>query len=107
MSRGPCLCGDPYCSSCGTLALAETEAAEEALLNKLAEAKLSSAEYEIMLEVGLTAVNKHREALSEVTGAISANHSIIEQDMQYEIDRLRENIAALKKLNKQSSYHGV
>lgn len=37
--KGPCLCGDPYCPSCGDPSLAEREAADDALFDKLEEIK--------------------------------------------------------------------
>lgn len=38
MAKGPCLCGDPYCPSCGDPSLAVIESAIEGMLGKTAKA---------------------------------------------------------------------
>ena len=40
MSKGPCLCGDPYCPSCGDPSLAVYEEATEQLFEALRDAPL-------------------------------------------------------------------
>ena len=65
MSKGPCLCGDPYCVYCGDPELAAVEAAEVHLLNVLAEHRLNAAEYHIVLDVGLAAVQVSRLSKEE------------------------------------------
>lgn len=40
MSKGPCLCGDPYCPSCGDPSLAVHEEAAEQLFEALKDAPI-------------------------------------------------------------------
>lgn len=63
--KGPCLCGDPYCPSCGNPGLAEKEEMEERFLETLDKYNLSKVEYEVVLTVGLAAVEAHRQARRE------------------------------------------
>lgn len=65
MSRGPCLCGDPYCPSCGDPYLAEIENAEEQMMKAFSDAKFSVEEYGLACRVAITAVNEFREALKK------------------------------------------
>lgn len=58
---GPCMCGDPYCGSCGSPGLAEHEAAEERALERFMEAHLGPGEYELAVTVGLAAVMEARK----------------------------------------------
>lgn len=60
---GPCLCGDPYCLSCGNPAAAEIEAAADDLLEKLAADGISADEYSIVRDAGIAAVKLVREKL--------------------------------------------
>jgi len=48
---GPCLCGDPYCGSCGNPALAELEALGEGLLDAMHANNASREHYEILIAV--------------------------------------------------------
>lgn len=72
---GPCLCGDPYCGSCGNPAWAEAQAAEEWTLEALAKAKLTPEEYKIVVSVGLAAVCHARRAAKETAAAIAENQA--------------------------------
>jgi hypothetical protein len=58
---GPCMCGDPYCPSCGT-ADARTEAAAEWATEELAKAGLTPDEYSLVVKIGLLAVEHTRKA---------------------------------------------
>lgn len=58
---GPCMCGDPYCASCGNSKLADLEAAEEAAMDAFQKAKLTPDEYEMVVKIGLVAVGAARE----------------------------------------------
>lgn len=66
MSIGPCLCGDPYCPSCGNPSLAAWESAMEELDKELEEKKLDEIEFRIFKSVGFAAVDAHREAMKEI-----------------------------------------
>lgn len=49
--RRPCLCGDPYCGSCGDPSLAQFEAVEEKLMETLVELKASIFHYELLVAI--------------------------------------------------------
>lgn len=59
---GPCLCGDPYCGSCGNPSLAKLEAIKDDFMEKIHNAGLDEFEYRIVLDVGLKAVEMSRKA---------------------------------------------
>ena len=61
MAKGPCLCGDPHCPSCGSPEAAEVEAAEEACLESFAEAGFYAADYPIATAAGIEAVKEHHK----------------------------------------------
>lgn len=69
---GPCLCGDPYCPSCGDPSLAKLEGAIEKLCDKLYEMQIDEYELQIFQDVGFKAIESFREvvkdAISERTG---------------------------------------
>lgn len=60
---GPCLCGDPYCPSCGDPELGRIEAAEEAMMKALSDQKFTVEEYEFATRVAIQSVEAFREAL--------------------------------------------
>lgn len=60
----PCLCGDPYCPRCGNPFAAQSEAAEQALMERLAFERLSPDEYALVGEIGLQAVKAVRAAVA-------------------------------------------
>ena len=51
MTRGPCLCGDPYCPQCGNPHLAALEDMAEQILEAVVEANLSAEQFEIVLTI--------------------------------------------------------
>lgn len=58
---GPCLCGDPYCHSCGNPSAAKLEAAYDNLIEKINEFGLNSdEEFQLFLDVGIQAVKSAR-----------------------------------------------
>ena len=65
-TSGPCLCGDVACPSCESPGAAEAEVAEEALMDRLAEEKITPNEYHIVAEVGIAAVKAHREVVEKL-----------------------------------------
>lgn len=65
MSKGPCLCGDPYCGSCGNPEQAAYEDACTELGDRLIEMKLSKEELELFEKVGRAAVERLRPMLQE------------------------------------------
>lgn len=64
MSIGPCLCGDPYCSSCGN----PGAAAREEWIEHLDEitSDFNDLEAAIFENVGLAAVQQFRKAQEEI-----------------------------------------
>lgn len=63
---GPCLCGDPYCPSCGDPGLAEKEAAHEAFAERLWNTDLAAGELDLLFEAGMAAVKAHRAVFAEM-----------------------------------------
>ena len=59
---GPCLCGDPYCPSCGDPSLALWEDAIDKLSERLEKAGLDEYEFKLFVTVGFAAIEAHREA---------------------------------------------
>lgn len=57
---GPCLCGDPYCGSCGDPSLAQFEAMIDELTEELG--KLSESECALFVKMGRAAVATAGEA---------------------------------------------
>lgn len=68
MRRGPCLCGDPYCPSCGSPGLAEAEAAEERLTELLGEIKASPMEYALIGAIAKPILEEVRKYVDQVIG---------------------------------------
>ena len=60
--RGPCMCGDPYCASCGNPGLAELEAAEERLSEECGKLALTSEEYQNVIDMLQTLIKVIRAA---------------------------------------------
>lgn len=69
---GPCLCGDTACPSCGNPYQAAVEAAEEAAFDQLGGAKLSPEEYDLVVVVGLAAVEAARRESQRVISEVHA-----------------------------------
>jgi hypothetical protein len=97
MSIGPCMCGDPYCSSCGDPSLAKMEEAIEALTERLINLKLDEDELWLFEKMGKAAVEAQRECM---TNRISTAR---EDDGQY-IEYLESQLAILKDT---LEYHGI
>ena len=51
MATGPCLCGDPYCPSCGDPSLGVLEDAEQRLYEALNELKVGPNFYDFVTEL--------------------------------------------------------
>lgn len=66
---GPCLCGDPYCPSCGSPGLAEKEVAHEAFADRLWETDLDGDELNLLFEAGMAVVKAHRAAIKAIHDA--------------------------------------
>lgn len=63
---GPCLCGDPYCPSCGSPGQAKLEAAYEAATDAMINYKLSPDEVAVFAKIGLEAALAFRTELDRV-----------------------------------------
>lgn len=70
--NGPCLCGDPYCPSCGNPHLALLEEAETWAINSMAGANLSPDEYRMVVSVGLAAVHHGRRIAKRAEGGMGS-----------------------------------
>ena len=81
MRNGPCLCGDPYCGSCGNPAAAEIEAAEEWAIEELAKAGLSAEEYRFVITLGISALAPAR---AMAIAAINAHKEIEAENKRWE-----------------------
>jgi hypothetical protein len=66
--NGPCLCGDPYCSSCGNPAAAEFADIMEDHCEMLEGFLIAKEEFQIFSEAGKAAVLKQRRESEEVEG---------------------------------------
>ena len=51
MVKGPCLCGDPYCGSCGDPSLADMEAAVDKLMEVLHKLGVPLEFYTLLIKV--------------------------------------------------------
>ena len=72
MTKGPCLCGDPACHSCGNPGAVAWEAAIENLTDELNALGLDEYELELFKTVGIAALNAHREANKDRQAQIEA-----------------------------------
>ena len=77
---GPCMCGDPYCPSCGDPQAAAVEAFIDALYEKVQD--FNEDEAAVFVAAGEAAVKAMRER--KVVPA--ANYA----DLVYEIEQMRE-----------------
>ncbi len=75
MSTGPCLCGDPFCPSCGGPEAAELEVAEQQAMEALSTAHIRAEEYEIVIKAGLVALELYRQGFK--AGAINEREQIM------------------------------
>jgi hypothetical protein len=73
--KGPCLCGDPYCPSCGSPELVKIEAAEEAAIEELSRHNLTADEYALCVRAGLSVVMECRDAVDCAIKQIAANEA--------------------------------
>lgn len=62
MSIGPCLCGDPYCPSCGNPSQAAFGDALDQLCEDLEEMGLDEHEFVLFVTTGKAAVEAYRNA---------------------------------------------
>ena len=94
---GPCLCGDPYCPSCGNPAQAEMADMVADFIEKLKEEIDPFIENEgdlkVFRDAGLSALKAHKEAEKE-----AIKHWVDEERFcsQMETDELKAEIARLK-----------
>lgn len=66
---GPCLCGDPYCGSCGNPEEAAFHDAMDVMIDKACSKINSTYEIRIFYLAGLAAVRAHRKAVDEILKA--------------------------------------
>jgi uncharacterized OB-fold protein len=89
---GPCLCGDPYCSKCGSPNAAKVEAAEVMILEAFSVHGFTLDEYQLAQEVSIAAVEAHRKLIRGILAENKAEHAMEIIDLEMEIDRLKGNI---------------
>lgn len=82
---GPCLCGDPYCPSCGNPAQAAYEEALEAFFDELRDMGLDEFEFAIFKEVGLAAVEAFRKVEKRVSAKQSQGDALYIQHLEDEV----------------------
>jgi len=82
---GPCMCGDPYCPSCGDPGLAKYEQACDDLLAELEAAELTPEEFEVFKTVGLAAVDAHRAGVKAVVSEVQAEHAMYVEHLKSQI----------------------
>ena len=76
---GPCLCGDPYCGSCGDPSAAILEEAENELCDLLAQQGASLVHYTILSEMIPTFIKAVNKAIDdEVRERMQAQEEYIE-----------------------------
>ena len=73
---GPCLCGDPYCPSCGNPEAAKIEAAEAELLGLLAKECQSADDYQAVGRIAVVFLAEQRRA---VKNAIQERMAILDE----------------------------
>jgi len=67
MGKEPCLCGDPYCPSCGNPSALALEGAVDDLLDAFNLEGFTFEEYEIAKEISIATVRTFRKLLKEIT----------------------------------------
>lgn len=89
MNKGPCLCGDPACHSCGSPGAVAWETAIENLIDELDALGLDEYELELFKTVGFAALNAHREANKDRQAQADAEQSVY--DDYIESERARDD----------------
>jgi hypothetical protein len=90
--RGPCLCGDPYCPSCGDPEAARVEEECEKLWTEMDEKRMSLIELKLFKDVGFAAVEGHREACKDVVAEVRQDNAIHVSMLEDHIERLKEDL---------------
>jgi hypothetical protein len=83
--KGPCLCGDPYCPSCGNPGAAEFEEAENWASERLYKHCQTPEEIRLVITVGLVAMRQARRAAEKAVAAVNAING--EAAMMIELDK--------------------
>lgn len=86
MTIGPCLCGDPYCPSCGNPARAVLEEAEAAAIEQLAKVCTTPEDYRIAVEFGVAAVKLAAKSADDAIRQLAEAEASYE-DFQPPIER--------------------
>jgi len=89
MSSGPCMCGDPYCWSCGDPAQARLADCIDSLAEQIGDFIESPIEADLIWDAGKAAVLKAREMATEVMRDQA-------QGYEMEIERLQDRIDELE-----------
>ena len=93
---GPCLCGDPYCSSCGDPSQAYLEECIEGLMDKVGEFIESPIEAGIIWKAGKVAVLKARELVDDAVAQVSHNHAMERDYLKDRIEELEHKVLQLQ-----------
>lgn len=86
---GPCLCGDPYCPSCGNPEQENFKDAIDDLCEKMEDEQLSDHELGLFISVGFAAVKEHRRAVGGIMSDVNADHNAHVDHLQNQIDLLK------------------
>jgi len=94
---GPCLCGDPYCPSCGDPAAAALEEKIEQIMEQASELIQHPGEADVFFAAGKAAVEAARQYADEAVREQAHNDSLY-------IGYLREKLDQAKPANNPQDY---
>jgi len=87
---GPCLCGDPYCPSCGDPSAAEFEEWIERFTDKLIEAKIDIFEAKFIENSVFVLLKVYRDNIKDIIAEARQG------DLEY-IDHLKDRLVRIEK----------
>lgn len=91
--KGPCLCGDPYCPSCGNPAQAEMEEAIEKLSEEIIAHGLDALEFALFKKTGFETVINLRAAFAIREKEMAEAHKEHIDQLKSEIEDLTDQLA--------------
>ena len=89
MVKGPCLCGDPYCGSCGDPSLLAEEVAIDKLMDTMSNSGATIDHYTILIAIAPVLIKAVNDAVDSVVRDRMAG------DQQY-ISHLKDRIFELQ-----------
>jgi len=88
--KGPCLCGDPYCGSCGDPSLAALEESEQALYDKLHEIKADIDFYHLLTAISPALKDSFEKAVNDRVMAARSDDEMYISHLRDRVDVLEE-----------------